>query len=98
MAALWIRTRQMELSEALANIGELKGVIANLLKERGLTDVVNTQGEVAGNKGDIRLSVLHLHIANRSFYQQVIAAGNDSDITLRVVEDIVAKIRGLHFL
>ncbi|MER5473768.1 hypothetical protein ABZX90_09400 [Streptomyces sp. NPDC002935] len=98
MAALQISTRQMELSEALANVGELKNVIANLLKENGFTDVVNTQGEVAGNKGDIRLSVLHLHVANQSFYQQVIAAGDNSNVTRGVVDDIMTKIKNLHFL
>jgi hypothetical protein len=87
----------MELSQALGNVGELKGVIANLLKENGFTDVVNTE-EVAGNKGDIRLSILHLHIGNRSFYQQVIAAGDNSNITLGVVEDILNKVKGLQFL
>jgi hypothetical protein len=76
MAALFCNTRDMELSEALGSVGELKNVIANELRSSGFTDVVNTQGEVAGNKNGMRLSVLHLQTVN----------------------DVVGKIRSLHFL
>ena len=42
MAFLFFNFRSMGLSEALANVGELKGVVANTLKQNGFTDVVNT--------------------------------------------------------
>jgi hypothetical protein len=98
MAALFCNTRDMELSEALGSVGELKNVIANELVSSGFTDVVNTQGEVAGNKNGMRLSVLHLFIGGRRFYQQVMAAGDNSGVTLQTVNDVVGKIRSLHFL
>ncbi|WP_433663947.1 hypothetical protein ACQPW1_18640 [Nocardia sp. CA-128927] len=53
---------------------------------------MNTEGEVAGNRGTIRLSVVYLPIAGREFYQQIIAAGDKADVTLAVVEDIQRQI------
>ena len=44
-------------------------MIANTLKQDGFTDVVNTQSEVAANRGGVRVSILHLHIADRNFWQ-----------------------------
>jgi hypothetical protein len=98
MAFLFCNTRDMELSEALGNVGELKGVIANELRNSGFSDVINNQAEVAGNKNGMRLSVLHLHIAGRRFYQQVMAAGDNGGATQGAVNDVVNKIRSLHFL
>jgi hypothetical protein len=60
MAALFFNTRQMVLGDAVQDIGEWKNLIANVLKESGFIDVVNTPAEVAGNQGATRLSVLHL--------------------------------------
>jgi hypothetical protein len=99
MAALFANTRQMDLSEALGSVGELKNVIANELRQAGFTDVVDTQAEVAGNRGGgVRLSVLHLPIAGRSFYQIVMAGGDAADVTLGAVNEIVNRIQNLHFL
>jgi hypothetical protein len=99
MAALFANTRRMDLSEALGSVGELKGVIANELQQSGFTDVVNTQGEVAGNRGGgVRLSVLHLPIAGRSFWQIVMAGGDAADVTQGAVNEVVNRIQHLHFL
>ncbi len=98
MAALFANTRQMVLSEALANVGELKGVIADMLRNSGFTDVVNTPGEVAGNRSNVRLSVLHLFIGGRSFYEIVMAGGDTGDVTLGTVNEVVNKIANLKFL
>ena len=98
MASLFCNTRQMVLSEALGSIGELKNVIANELTKSGFTDVINDQAEVAGNRNGMRLSVLHLLIGNRNFYQQVMAAGDDGNATLGLVNEVVVKIQNLHFL
>jgi hypothetical protein len=98
MAALFCNTRRMELSEALGGVGELKGVIAAELQKSGFTEVVDTEGEVAGNRHGVRLSVLHLHIGDRSFFQQVMAAGDDVNTTLTAVNEVVAKVKGLKFL
>ena len=100
MAALFYNFHSMELNPALANIGELKNVIANsVLKASGFTDVVNTASEVAGNRsGGVRLSVLHLHISGVNFWQVVTAAGDAGDVTLQAVNEVVAKIKNLKFL
>lgn len=98
MASLFCNTRQMVLSEALQGIGELKNVIANELRKSGFTDVVNTQGEVAGNRGGVRLSVLHLFIGGRNFFELVMAGGDTHDATLGAVNEVVNKIHSLHFL
>jgi hypothetical protein len=87
----------MDLSEALGSVGELKGVIANELRQSGFTDVVNTQAEVAGNRGGgVRLSVLHLPIAGRSFWQIVMAGGDAADATQGAVNEVVNRIQHLH--
>jgi hypothetical protein len=98
MAFLFCNTRRMELSDALGGVGELKNVIANELRRSGFTDVINNEGEVAGNRSGTRLSVLHLHIGNRSFYQQVMAAGDDGNITSGAVNEVVGKVQSLKFL
>ena len=98
MASLFCNTRQMVLSEALQDVGELKASIAGLLRESGFTDVVNTPGEVAGNRGSVHLSVLHLFIGGRSFFELVMAGGDGGDVTLGAVNEVVNKIKNLHFL
>jgi transcriptional regulator with AAA-type ATPase domain len=55
MTGLAARSERRELNEALGNIGELKNVIFHsVLEERHFTDVVNTSGEVAGNRNGCR--------------------------------------------
>jgi len=97
MAFSFFNFRSMGLSEALANIGELKGVVANTLKEDGFTDVVNTQSEVAGNRGGVRVSILHLHIADRNFWQ-VFMAGGDTAATQSTLNEVVNRVENLTFL
>ena len=97
MAFLFFNFRSMGLSEALANVGELKGVVANTLKQDGFTDVVNTQSEVAANRGGVRVSILHLHIADRSFWQVFMAAG-DTAATQSTLNEVVNKVENLKFL
>jgi hypothetical protein len=98
VGALFANTRQMDLPETMDAISQLKVVIANELRLAGLTDVVNTPGEVAGNRAGVRLSVLHLPIAGRSFWQIVMAGGDAVDPTRQAVDDVVQRIRNLHFL
>ena len=43
-------------------VQELKHSIAQKLQQSGFTDVVNTQGEVAGNRNAVRVSILHLSL------------------------------------
>jgi hypothetical protein len=88
----------MELSEALGSIGELKGVIDDALRQIGFSDVVNNQSEVAGNRNGVRVSILHLHIADRSFYQVFMAAGDTGDVTQGTINEVVNKVEGLQFL
>lgn len=97
MAFLFCNTRRMTLSEELANAAELKGIIANQMVDDGFEDVVNNQSEVAGNRDGMRLSVLHLFIGDRDFFQQVMAAGDQADATQELVNQQRARIEALHF-
>jgi hypothetical protein len=87
----------MDLSEALGSIGELKGIIANELRGKRFTDVVDTQLEVAGNRSGVRVSVLHLFIGGRSFWQVVMAGGDAADTTQETVNEVVDAIKKLKF-
>ena len=98
MAALFANSSRMDLNEALANIGELKNVIANELRGKGFTDVVDTQAEVAGNRSGVRVSVLHLFIGGRSFWQVVMAGGDAANTTQETVNEVVDAIKKLKFL
>ncbi|HYZ75377.1 MAG TPA: hypothetical protein VE641_20020 [Chthoniobacterales bacterium] len=97
MAALFANTSRMDLSEALGSIGELKGIIANELRGKRFTDVVDTQLEVAGNRSGVRVSVLHLFIGGRSFWQVVMAGGDAADTTQETVNEVVDAIKKLKF-
>jgi hypothetical protein len=97
MAFLFFNYRSMGLSEALASIGELKGVVADTLKKDGFTNVVNSPSEVAGNRGGVRVSILHLHIADRNFWQVFMASG-DTAATQTTLNEVVNKVEHLHFL
>ena len=49
MTALFANSHSMQLSAALGNIGKLKNSVADMMQHRYFTDVVHTQGEVAGS-------------------------------------------------
>jgi hypothetical protein len=100
MAGLAFRIDRRELNPALGSIGELKNVIFHsVLKERGFTDVVNTETEVAGNRPGIRVCVLHLHIGDRAFWRVVVAnADAGFDQAKAVVDEVVQAINELTFL
>jgi hypothetical protein len=98
MAALFFNDRRMDLSDALANVGELKNVIFNELKGSGFTDVVNTPSEVAGNRNGVRVSILHLPISGRSFWQVFMAGGDAGDVTQETINEVVNKVEHLQFL
>ena len=72
-------------------------MIANTLKQDGFTDVVNTQSEVAANRGGVRVSILHLHIADRNFWQVFMASG-DTAATQSTLNEVVNKVENLKFL
>lgn len=42
MATLYFNSHSMELNPALGNVGELKNVIAELLRKSGFTDAAST--------------------------------------------------------
>ncbi len=98
MASLFANSQRKELNPALGSIGELKNVIANELKKHAFTDVINNQSEVAGNRKGVRLSVLHLPIDGRKFWQVVMAGGDESNATLGSVNEVVEIIQKLKFL
>ena len=99
MAALFFNFRSMELNPALGSVGELKNVIANTLREdMHFTDVVDTESEVAGNRSGVRISILHLFIGGRSFWQVVMGGGDAGNVTQGAVNEVMDKIKALHFL
>jgi hypothetical protein len=98
MTALFANSHSMQLSEALASIGELKNVIADMMHRINFTDVVHTQGEVAGNRSGVRVSVIYLHIADRAFWQVAMAAGDTENGTRAALNDVLNGIKNLHFL
>lgn len=99
MAGLAIQSERRELNPALANIGELKNVIAHsVLTERGFTDVVNTPGEVAGNRSGCRISVIHLHNADRNFWRVAacVCDGGFGEASA-MVDEVATAINRLQF-
>jgi len=100
MASLALRFDRRELNEAVNSIGELKNVIAHsVLEQRGFTDVVNTDSEVAGNRPGIRVSILHLLIGDRSFWRVVSAVSDaDFDQANGAVNEVFQAIDELTFL
>jgi hypothetical protein len=53
---------------------------------------------VAGNRNDVRLSVLHLFIGGRSFWRVVMASGDSFDNARHAVDEVVQAVNSLHFL
>ncbi len=92
MVALFCDTRRMELDPMYGGIGELKANIVPVLTSGAFSNVINTGAEIAGNRAGMRLSILHLHIGGRSYYQQVMAAGSDGTTTKALVDEIVRSI------
>lgn len=98
MASLFANSQRKELNPSLESVGELKGAIAHVLQGNGFTNVINNQREVAGNRNGVRLSVLHLPIDGRTFWQVVMAGGDTGDVTLGSVNQVVGIIRNPKFL
>jgi hypothetical protein len=83
----------MELDPHTTDISAWKaGIVQHILQTGHFTDIVNNDAEVAANRGTTRLSILHLPIAGRSFYEQVMAAGDDFDTTRALVEEVVDNL------
>ena len=100
LMALYVRTEQRELSEAIGSVGELKNVILHSVFEaHRFTDSQNTQAEVAGNRDGSRVSVIYLFIGGRNFWR-VVAVGSSGDFNAaRTIGDEVAvAIDNLRFL
>jgi hypothetical protein len=100
MAGLAFRFDSRELSSALGSIGELKNVIAHsVFEQRGFSDVVDTEFEVAGNRPGARVSVLHLHIGDRQFWRVVMGVSDAGfDPANAAVTEVSQAIDDLKFL
>lgn len=100
MSGLALRSEVRELNPSLGSIGELKNVIAHsVLEARGFGEVVDTAGEVAGNRNTCRVSILHLPIADRSFWRVVACVCDEGfDPAKASVDEIFGAIDGLTFL
>ncbi|NYE74567.1 hypothetical protein BKA15_005896 [Microlunatus parietis] len=94
MTCLFIRTRRMELGPNYQELWQLKSNIQAYLNNLDVrfTDVINNDQEVAGNLADMRVSILHLHIGGRGYFEQVIASGTDVSQTRGIVDRIANDI------
>ena len=100
MAGLAFRSGRRELNPALGSIGELKNVIFHrVLQERGFTDLVNTESEVAGNRPGARVSIIHLHIGDRQFWRVVMgvsdAGFNQANAAVTEVDEAINQLKFL---
>jgi hypothetical protein len=100
MAGLAFRFDRRELNPALGSIGELKNVIFHsVLEDRGFTDLVHTESEVAGNRHGVRVCILHLHIADRHFWRVVLGVSDAGfDPANAAVNEVFEAIDRLSFL
>ena len=100
MAGLAMRSERRELNPAVGSVGELKNVIFHSVFEaHGFTDAVNTEGEVAGNKPGIRVSVVYLFIGGREFWRVVAGVADAGFPAAKAsVDEVADAIDGLAFL
>jgi hypothetical protein len=98
MAALFWHSEVRMLSEATANIGELKRVIQHSLGQKGFANTRVNNLEVAGGKNESWVSIAHFHIADRRFWEVVMCSGTTTDKAKATVDEAVAMLRGLRFL
>lgn len=100
MAGLAFRSDRRDLSPALGSVGELKNVIAHsVLEARHFTDVVDSESEVAGNRGGCRVSILYLHIADRGFWRVVMCVCDGGfDQAVATATEVASAIDQLAFL
>ncbi|MFJ8530953.1 hypothetical protein [Bacillus sp. NPDC094106] len=96
--ALWWNSEIRHLSEALANIGELKFVISNELKKMGFSDVGISRLDVSGNKPGCRVSIAHFYKTGREFWEVVMCVCKDTETAQRTVQEVVTTLRNLKFL
>lgn len=90
---MFFQDQQLGLSEGLSGIGELKTLVANLMRANGFTAVVVTAAEVAGNRGAVRVTVLHLPVTDTRYWQVVIAAGDTVQETQSTCNDLGHRIQ-----
>lgn len=95
---LWWNSEIRHLSEALANIGELKFVISNELKKMGFSDVGISRLDVAGNKAGCRVSIAHFYKTGREFWEVVMCVCKDTETAQRTVQEVVTMLHNLKFL
>jgi hypothetical protein len=96
MATLWWAWTQHTLSDAAADIGEVKAAIAANLPRLGYTDIVNTEG-LHGAKADFHLAVVFLGVGGRDFWQMVACGGNGpvpgAEAEVTQVQEMIANLR-----
>jgi hypothetical protein len=99
-ASLWWNSEIRHLSVATANIGELKRVISHELRRMGFLNVGISKLDVSGGKDDCTVSIAHLHIADRRFWEVVMCSCNagTGEKAKHIVNEVVAMLRRLRFL
>ena len=96
--ALWWNASPMELSEAVADIGEWKEGLANSLTQNGFTQVRNTAQEVAGGIDNCWVSIAYLFNSGRSFWQVVMTAGDPGTTAEAVTNNVLGIISNIKVL
>jgi hypothetical protein len=99
MAFLFFNNDRRDITEGVGNIGSLKIVIENTLKESGFIEVRRSDLDVFGIKPDVAVvvSIAHFPIGGRSFHEVVMAAGDSGDVTKNTRDEVVNKLRNLKF-
>ncbi|WP_189297895.1 transposase [Streptomyces albospinus] len=87
----------MEFKDVFGSIDFLKNDVKIELDNDNFQNTVIIDSEVAGDKGDIRLSVEYLPLAGKSFYQQVMAAGDTLEGTQVTLDDVLDRLNRLAF-
>jgi hypothetical protein len=93
MPALFWNGDRRDLTPGVGNIGALRIVIENTLKDMGFIDVRRSQSEVAGAKNDVVVAIAHFQISGPSFHEVVMATGNALDSTRNTRDQVVNKLR-----
>ncbi len=98
MAALYWNSEVRTLTPGTGSIGALKIVIANELQQSGFSNVRRSELDVSGGKNSVFVSIAHFHIDGPSFWEVVMASGDNGDVTKNTVGEVVDKLHHLHLI
>ena len=97
IAALFWNSSVRTLTPGTANIGSLKIVVENTLRQDGFADVVRNNLEVAGGKNGVWISIAHFQIQGPDFWEVVMGGGDDGNTTRDTVSGVADRLQRLVF-